>query len=198
MFSLNINSLRRIEEVMKNSGIWSFLEISQDSIYLTFNNVELGNPDIDDQFLFYIHFYKDSFLIFFYNNIWDIDFISEFDLNKQIINKKLNLKLKNIRFLDFEYLDYFFKKYKKSKKIISKKEFDIKNIRNDFFLLLEFEEIGIVIGGNQLDFFNKNEKLDDYSLKELSNQWMVYLIDYKSEKNIFKKDSMCENNSLIK
>ena len=160
--------------------------------------MELGNPHIDNHLLFSIHFTQNSFLMFFYNNIWDIDFISDFDPHTQKINKKLNFKVKNIRFLDFEYLDYFFKKYDKSKKIISQKEFDIKNIRNDFFMLLEFEEIGLVIGGNQLDFFNKNKKIDDNSLKELSNQWIVYLIDYKSEKNIFKKDSMCENNSLIK
>lgn len=195
---MNTNSLRRIEEVVKNSGVWSFLEIAQDSLYLTFNNVELGNPEIEDELILEVRFADDSFLMFFYNNIWDIDFISDFDYINQRIDKDLDLKLNNIRFLDFEYLDYFFEHYKKSKIIIGHDEFDINNIRNDFFLLFECDNIGVVVGGNQMDFFNKSEKLDDYTLKELSNQWMVYLIEYKSKKKVLNKDSMCENNSLIK
>ncbi len=195
---MNTNSLRRIEEVVKNSGVWSFLEIAQDSLYLTFNNVELGNPEIEDELILEVRFADDSFLMFFYNNIWDIDFISNFDYINQRIDKDLDLKLNNIRFLDFEYLDYFFEHYKKSKMIIGHDEFDINNIRNDFFLLFECDNIGVVVGGNQMDFFNKSEKLDDYTLKELSNQWIVYLIEYKSKKKVLKKDSMCENNSLIK
>ena len=197
MFYLNTNSLRRIEEVIKNSGIWSFLEIAPNSIYLSFENVELGDPNIDDDFLFDVRFADDSFLVFFYNNIWDIEFMSDFDHNNQRIDKELNFKLKNIRFLDFEYLDYFFEEYKKSKVIVGSEEFNIKNIRNDFFMLFECEDIGVIVGGNQMDFFNKSEKLDDYSLKELSNQWMIYLIDYKSKRNVLKRDSVCENSSLI-
>lgn len=194
---MNTGSLRRIEEVIKNSGVWSFLEIAPNSIYLSFDNVELGDPNMDEDFLFDIRFADDLFLVFFYNNIWDIEFISDFNPNVQRIDKELDFKLSNIRFLDFKYLDYFFEKYKKSKVVVGSEDFSIKNIRNDFFMLFECEEIGVVVGGNQMDFFNKSEKLDDYSLKELSNQWMIYLIDYKSKRNVLKKDSVCENNSLI-
>jgi hypothetical protein len=58
---------------MINSGKWASIEVSQDSIYLGFKNVELGNPKSSDMSLT-IRFAEDSFLSVFYNNIWDVDF----------------------------------------------------------------------------------------------------------------------------
>ena len=57
-------------------------------------------------------------------------------------------------------------------------DFDIHNIRNDFFMLIETKEIALVVGGNQMDFFSKYERLDDASLRELSNQWMLAFLKY--------------------
>ena len=84
----------------------------------------------------------------------------------------------DIKFVDFEYLNTFFYNYKKEKTISVVKDFDIHNIRNDFFMLVETKEIAIVVGGNQMDFFTNYEKLDDASLRELSNQWMLYFLKY--------------------
>ena len=82
-------------------------------------------------------------------------------------------------------------------KIISLyKDFDLENLRCDFFLLLEFDELAMVVGANQMDFFSQSEKLDDYTLKELSNQWVRYFLRYQSKRNIINKDSICENTSL--
>ena len=74
---------------------------------------------------------------------------------------------------------------------------DIHNIRNDFFVLLETEELAIAVGGNKMDFFFNNLKLDSDSLKELSNQRILYFLKYRLKRNIIMKDPMCEHNTLI-
>ena len=100
-------------------------------------------------------------------------------------------------FLDFEYLNTFFYNYAKDKVLSLDGEFDIHNIRNDFFVLLETEELAIAVGGNEMDFFFNDLKLDDDSLKELSNQWILYFLKYRLKRNIIMKDPMCEHNTLI-
>lgn len=189
---MNTNSLRLIEEVTINSGVWSFLEVAQDTIYLDFINLELGNPKTEEELSLSIRFGDDSFIIFFYNNIWDLEFISDFNHKDQKIETPINLKVKQIRFLDFQYLHQIINKYNKNKPITLIKDFNINNIINDFFLILEFDNLAIAVGANQLNFFTQSEKLDDDSLKELSNQWMRYLLEYKSQRNILKKDPICE------
>ena len=52
-------------------------------------------------------------------------------------------------------------------------------------------------GGKQqtIYFFTKEERLDDASLRELSNQWMLYFLKYHLKRNLIK-DPMCENHPL--
>ena len=102
----------------------------------------------------------------------------------------------DIKFIDFEYLNTFFYNYKKIKTITVVEDFSIHNIRNDFFMLIETKEIAIVVGGDQMDFFSPFEKLDDASLRELSNQWMLYFLKYHLKRNLIK-DPMCENHPLM-
>ena len=45
---MNSKSLNLIEEVITSFGMWDSLEIAQDSIYLEFSDVELGNPKYND------------------------------------------------------------------------------------------------------------------------------------------------------
>ena len=68
-------------------------------------------------------------------------------------------------------------------------EFDIHNIRNDFFVLLETEELAIAVGGNEMDFFFNDLKLDDDSLKELSNQWVLYFFEISFKKKYYHERS---------
>ncbi len=189
---MNTGSLRRIEEVIINSGIWSFLEISQDTIYLDFINVELGNPKDGGEMSLSVRFADDSFIMFFYNNIWDLEFLHDFDHKNLRIDTSLNFKVNKIKFLDFEYLYQISDRYGKNKLLSTVDDFDINNIRNDFFLIFEIDNVAIVVGGNQLDFFSESEKLDDYILRELSNQWMLYFLEYKSQRSILNRDKMCE------
>ena len=192
---MNIRSLKLIRDVIINSGKLTSIEIAQDSIYVEFKDVELGTPKESEDFSLTVRFAVDSFISVFYNNIWDIEFLAKYDFKNQLLSEEVLFKIKDIKFVDFEYLNTFFFNYKKEKTISVVEDFDIHNIRNDFFMLVETDEIAIVVGGNQMDFFTKYEKLDDSSLRELSNQWMLYFLKYHLKRNIIK-NPMCENHPL--
>uniref|UniRef100_UPI00386FA939 hypothetical protein n=1 Tax=Methanobrevibacter sp. TaxID=66852 RepID=UPI00386FA939 len=192
---MNIRSLKLIRDVIINSGKWTSIEISQDSIYIEFKDVELGVPKESEDFSLTVRFAVDSFFTAFYNNIWDIEFLAKYNFKDQLLSEEVSFNIKDIKFVDFEYLNTFFYNYKKEKTISVLEDFDIHNIRNDFFMLVETDEIAIVVGGNQMDFFTKSERLDDASLRELSNQWMLYFLKYHLKRNLIK-DSMCENHPL--
>ena len=189
---MNSDSLKLIEDVLINFSKLSAINISQDTIYLEFIDVELGNPNNDEDLSLSMRFSKNSFISFFYDNIWDIEFLSNFDYKNHFIQEDLFSDVRKIKFIDFEYLNKFFYNYNSQKDFSINKEFDIHNIRNDFFCLIEFGDMGIVVGGDEMDFFSESERLNDDILKELSNQWMMYFLKYHQKRNIIK-DPMCEN-----
>ena len=193
---MNTRSLKLIREVLINSGKWTSLEISQDSIYLQFRDVELGTPKSDESFSLVVRFAQDSFLTVFYSNIWDVDFLSRYNYKVHLLSEEFQFNIKEVKFIDFEYLNTFFYNFKSEKTFSVVEDFDIHNIRSDFFMLIETDEMGIVVGGNQMDFFSPFERLDDASLRELSNQWMLYFLKYHQKRNLIK-DPMCENHPLM-
>ncbi len=193
---MNIRSLKLIREVIINSGKWTSIEIAQDSIYIEFKDVELGKPKHDEEMALAVRFAQDSFFTVFYNNIWDVDFLSKYDYNNHLLSEEVLFNVKEIKFIDFEYLNTFFYNYKSDKTVSTIDDFNIHNIRNDFFMLVETKEIAFVVGGNQMDFFTPFEKLDDASLRELSNDWMMYFLNYHLKRNLIK-DPMCENHPLL-
>lgn len=193
---MNTRSLKLIRDVMINSGKVTSIEISQDSMYLEFKNVELGNPKSNEEMSLTVRFAEDSFFTVFYNNIWDVDFMSKYDYKKQLLSQEISFDIKEIKFIDFEYLNTFFYNFKSEKSISGVEDFSIHNIRNDFFMLVDTKEVGFAVGGNQMDFFTPFERLDDASLRELSNEWMLYFLNYHLKRNIIK-DPMCENHPLV-
>lgn len=193
---MNTRSLKLIREVIINSGKVTSVEISQDSIYLEFKDVELGNPKSNEEMSLTVRFAEDSFFTVFYNNIWDVDFMSKYDYKKQLLSQEISFDIKEIKFIDFEYLNTFFYNFKSEKSISGVEDFSIHNIRNDFFMLVDTKDVGFAVGGNQMDFFTPFERLDDASLRELSNEWMLYFLNYHLKRNIIK-DPMCENHPLI-
>ncbi|MEE1150592.1 MAG: hypothetical protein UH242_06530 [Methanobrevibacter sp.] len=193
---MNTRSLKLIRDVLINSGKVTSIEISQDSIYLEFKNVELGNPKSNEEMSLTVRFAEDSFFTVFYNNIWDVDFMSKYDYKKQLLSQEISFDIKEIKFIDFEYLNTFFYNFKSEKSISGVEDFSIHNIRNDFFMLVDTKEVGFAVGGNQMDFFTPFERLDDASLRELSNEWMLYFLNYHLKRNIIK-DPMCENHPLV-
>lgn len=186
------DSLKLIEDVIGNFAKLASIEISGDSIYLEFIDVELGTPKSDNDLSLSLRFANKSFLTIFYDNIWDIDFISAFDYKNHFLQEELLLDVKKIRFIDFEYLNTFFYNYLKQKDFSQDSEYDVHNIRCDFFCLIEFGNVAIVAGGNEMDFFTPTERLDDDILMDLSNEWMMYYLTYHQKRNILK-DPMCEN-----
>lgn len=186
------DSLKLIEEVCSNFSKLSFIEISEDSIYLDFIDVELGVPKNDNDLSLTMRFAKNPFITVFYDNIWDIEFLSHFNYKNHYLREDMLLELRKIKFLDFEYLNKFFHNYSRKKDYSLDKEYDVHNIRSDFFCLFEFNDIAIVVGGNEMDFFTPYERLNDEILKDLSNEWMMYYLSYHQKRNIIK-DPMCEN-----
>ncbi|MBQ2666720.1 hypothetical protein [Methanobrevibacter sp.] len=193
---MNTRSLKLIRDVIINSGKWTLIEIAQDSIYLEFKDIELGKPKSDEGMSLTVRFAKDSFFTVFYNNIWDIDFLSKYDYKNQLLSEEVFFEVEDMQFIDFEYLNTFFHDFKSEKSISNVDDFSIHNIRNDFFMLVKTKEIAFAVGANQMDFFTPFEKLDDSSLRELSNEWMMYLLEYHQKRNIIK-DPMCENHPLL-
>ena len=193
---MNRESLNLIRDVIINSGRVSFVEIAQDSIYLDFQDVELGEPKYGTAMSLTARFGDESFFTTFYNDIWDIEFLSKYNFKKQLLSEELFLDVCDIKFLDFEYLNQVFYKYKHQKTITAENNFNIHNITCDFFMIVELEKIALVVGANRMDFFTPQEKLNDNSLKELSNEWMLYFLNYHLKRNIIK-DPMCENHPLI-
>lgn len=193
---MNVRSLKLIREVMINSSKLTSVEIAQDSIYLEFKDVELGVPKESEDFPLTVRFAVDSFITAFYNNIWDIDFLAKYNFKNQILSEEVLYDVVEVKFIDFEYLNTFFYNFKKEKTISVVDDFDIHNIRNDFFMLIETKDMAIAVGGNQMDFFTKYEKLDDASLRELSNQWMLSFLKYHLKRNIVK-NPVFENHPLM-
>jgi hypothetical protein len=193
---MNVRSLKLIREVMINSSKLTSVEIAQDSIYLEFKDVELGVPKESEDFPLTVRFAVDSFITAFYNNIWDIDFLAKYNFKNQILSEEVLYDVVEVKFIDFEYLNTFFYNFKKEKTISVVDDFDIHNIRNDFFMLIETKDMAIAVGGNQMDFFTKYEKLNDASLRELSNQWMLSFLRYHLKRNIVK-NPVFENHPLM-
>ena len=192
---MNTRSLKLIRDVVINSGKWTSIEIAQDSIYLEFKDVELGKPKSDETMSLTVRLAENSFFSTFYNNIWDVDFLSKYDYKNQLLSEEVLFKVEDMQFIDFEYLNTFFHDYKNEKTISSVEDFSIHNIRNDFFMLVKTKEIAFAVGGNHMDFFTPYERLDDTSLRELSNEWMMYFLTYHQKRNIIK-DPMCEGHPL--
>ena len=193
---MNTRSLKLIRDVIINSGKWTSIEIAQDSIYLEFRDVELGTPKSNEEMSLTVRFAENSFFTVFYNNIWDIGFLSKYNYKHQLLSEEVVFDVEDIKFIDFEYLNTFFYNYKSEKTVSVVEDFDIHNIRNDFFMLVETKEIAFAVGADYMDFFSPFEKLDDGSLRELSNQWMLYFLNYHLKRNIIK-DPMCENHPLM-
>ena len=107
---MNRRSLKLIREVMINSSRWTSIEVSQDSIYLQFRDVELGTPRSDESFSLVVRFAEDSFFTVFYKNIWDIEFLSRYNYKYNLLSEEFAYNVKNVEFTDFKYLNKFFKK----------------------------------------------------------------------------------------
>jgi hypothetical protein len=125
------------------------------------------------------------FFNLFYNDNDDEEFENDFLDPVYEIPYKLNNK--NFKFQDFNLFEKIKNDYKYQKDLIGNFKDNIKNGEIDFLLCFTTNKMGVVIGGNQIQFFNEYSILNDEEIKRLSNKWWVYWVDY------WKKDSSREN-----
>ena len=108
-------SLKRIEEVINNFAKLTSVKITKEEVSLKFIDVELGVPKNDKDMSLTIELTKNPFLTVFYDNIWNIEFLSTFNYKKHYLDEDLKLDVEKIRFNDFEYLNTYFHDYGKQK-----------------------------------------------------------------------------------
>lgn len=186
-------TLNLIEESISSAGRWTWIELSNDSVQLEFEDVQLYKPSMEKydnhSSEIAIRLADNAFFSIFYNDDNDIDFIdSKRDFSYKISDDGL-------KFQDFGLFNEINNEYIHKKVVLGNLPIDLNNVEFDFLLIIIFEKIAIACGANQLNFFNDFESLNDEDIKKLSNQWWIYWVDYwksKGNDNSYEYDPACE------
>jgi len=194
---MNQKTLNLMEEAISTAGKWTWMEIADDSIQLEFDNVQLHNPRLNEfkshSSIIAIRLANNSFFKLFYNNDEDEKF--EKDFLDIVYEASYSLNNKNFKFQDFNLLDIIKNKYEHQKDLLGDSKNSIKNGEIDFVLCFTTDKVGVATGGNQIQFFNEFNSLNDAEIKKLSNKWWVYYVDYWKKKNTpqeYEHDPACE------
>ena len=207
---MNNKSKEIIEEAI-SQGKWTWLEIdsNSNSLYLEFENLKLSSQAIFDNSYrgeLAIRFGQNICLSLFYNKKEDLSFLR---LNKDYFNELINSNqyitekfpyfyqeftksIKKFKFQDNDYLKEIREKYSSQKDLVDMRN---ENKSYDFSLAFECEDIAVVVGGDFINCFNDFESLNDDEIKRVSNNWMLYYMDYWNKKGTDKEyaeDLLCE------
>ena len=207
---MNNRSKEIIEEAI-SQGKWTWLEIdsNSNSLYLEFENLKLSSQSIFDNSYrgeLAILFGQNICLSLFYNKKEDLSFLR---LNKDYFNELINSNqyitekfpyfyqeftksIKKFKFQDNDYLKEIREKYSSQKDLVDMRN---ENKSYDFSLAFECEDIAVVVGGDFINCFNDFESLNDDEIKMVSNNWMLYYMDYWNKKGTDKEyaeDLLCE------
>ena len=207
---MNNRSKEIIEEAI-SQGKWTWLEIdsNSNSLYLEFENLKLSSQSIFDNSYrgeLAIRFGQNIRLSLFYNKKEDLSFLR---LNKDYFNELINSNqyitekfpyfyqeftksIKKFKFQDNDYLKEIREKYSSQKDLVDMRN---ENKSYDFSLAFECEDIAVVVGGDFINCFNDFESLNDDEIKRVSNNWMLYYMDYWNKKGTDKEyaeDLLCE------
>ena len=207
---MNNRSKDIIEDAI-SQGKWVWLEIddNSNSLYLEFENLKLSSQSIFDNSYrgeLAIRFGQNICLSLFYNKKEDLSFLR---LNKDYFNELINSNqyitekfpifyqeftksIKKFKFQDNDYLKEIREKYSSQKDLVDMRN---ENKSYDFSLAFECEDIAVVVGGDFINCFNDFESLNDDEIKRVSNNWMLYYMDYWNKKGTDKEyaeDLLCE------
>ena len=207
---MNNRSKEIIEEAI-SQGKWTWLEIdsNSNSLYLEFENLKLSSQTIFDNSYrgeLAIRFGQNICLSLFYNKKEDLSFLR---LNKDYFNELINSNqyitekfpyfyqeftksIKKFKFQDNDYLKEIMESYSSQKDLVDMMN---ENKSYDFSLAFECEDIAVVVGGDFINCFNDFESLNDDEIKRVSNNWMLYYMDYWNKKGTDKEyaeDLLCE------
>ena len=173
---MNSRSKEIIEEAI-SQGRWTWLEIdnNSNSLYLEFENLKLSSQPIYD------NSYRGELAIRFGQNIYFALFFNEKeDLNFLRFNEDyMNQLLESDEFITDRF-PYFYQEFLKP---ITKFKFQ------------DCEDIAIAVGGDFVNCFNDFESLNDDEIKRVSNNWILYYMDYWNKKGTEKEyevDLLCE------
>ena len=207
---MNSRSKEIIEEAI-SQGRWTWLEIdnNSNSLYLEFENLKLSSQPIYDNSYrgeLAIRFGQNIYFALFFNEKEDLNFLR---FNEDYMNQLLEsdefitdrfpyfyqefLKpITKFKFQDYDYLDEIKGRYNHKKDLADNRD-DNKSF--DFLLSFECEDIAIAFGGDFVNCFNDFESLNDDEIKRVSNNWILYYIDYWNKKGTEKEyevDLLCE------
>ena len=207
---MNNRSKEIIEEAI-SQGKWVWLEIddNSNSLYLEFENLKLSSrPILDNSYRgeLAIRFGQNIYLALFFNEKEDLDFLrfgrdylnQLLDSNEYLSERypyfyqEFSKKVTRFKFQDYDYLKEITEKYN-FKKVFADKRNENENF--DFLLSFECGDMAIAVGGDYINCFNDFEALDDDEIKRVSNNWMMYYMDYWNKKGTDKEydvDLLCE------
>ena len=127
------------------------------------------------------------------------DYFNELINSNQYITEKFpyfyqefTKSIKKFKFQDNDYLKEIREKYSSQKDLVDMRN---ENKSYDFSLAFECEDIAVVVGGDFINCFNDFESLNDDEIKRVSNNWMLYYMDYWNKKGTDKEyaeDLLCE------
>ena len=213
---MNSRSKEIIEEAI-SQGKWTWLEIdnNSNSLYLEFENLKISSrPIIDNSYRgeLAIRFGQNIFLALFFNKKEDLSFLRfNDDYFNQLISGNIKLtdrfpyfyqefskKIMKFKFQDFDYLNEIISMYSNRIDLVDnrkqedgngkQKEGNLKeNESYDFLLCFECEGIAIAVGGDYVNCFNDFESLNDDEIKRVSNNWILYYLDYWNKKGTEKE-----------
>lgn len=205
------NRSREIIEEAISQGKWTWLEIdnNSNSLYLEFENLKISSKTIFDNSYrgeLAIRFGQNIYFALFFNKKEDLDFLrlNEDYLNNLIdSNEFITIKfpyfyqefskdIVKFKFQDYDYLNEIMESYAIKKDLVDKRN---ENKNFDFLLSFECEDIAIAVGGDFINCFNDFESLDDDEIKRVSNNWILYYLDYWNKKGTekeYEEDLLCE------
>lgn len=205
------NRSREIIEEAISQGKWTWLEIdsNSNSLYLEFENLKMSSQSIFDNSYrgeLAIRFGQNIYLALFFEKKEDLDFlrINENHFN-DLINSNSHITewfpyfyqefsrdIIKFKFQDYAYLNEIMENYTNKVELVDLSN-DNKNY--DFLLSFECENIAIAVGGDFVNCFNDFESLNDDEIKRVSNNWILYYLDYWNRKGTDKEydeDPLCE------
>lgn len=207
---MNNRSKEIIEEAI-SQGKWTWLEIdnNSNSLYLEFENLKMSSQTIFDNSYrgeLAIRFGQNIYLALYFNDKEDLGFLR---FNEDFINQlidgeikltdkfpyfyqEFSLNINKFKFQDYAYLNEIIESYGNEKSLVDNRK---ENEDYDFLLCFECEKIAIVVGGDFINCFNDFESLDDDEIKRVSNNWILYYMDYWNKKGTDKEydeDLLCE------
>lgn len=209
------NRSREIIEEAISQGKWTWLEIdnNSNSLYLEFENLKLASKPIFDNSYrgeLAIRFGQNIYLSLFFNKKEDLGFLK---FNEEYLNQligsnqpitekfpyfyqEFSKSVEKFKFQDWEYLNEIRGKYSNKKDLLDNRN---ENKSSDFLLSFECEDIAIAVGGDFVNCFNDFESLDDDEIKRVSNNWILYYMNYWNKKGTDKEyptDLLCEEHPL--